>query len=114
MRKTEHAAEAIKYLNGYSLHGRNIRVDYSSTTKPHNPTPGQYLGEKKPLRELILLHSRLHTHVSAGYDDRYRGRYDDRRDDRRGYDRPRGDRYDRYDDRRDRCVDLLILYPTHS
>lgn len=52
MRKDEHATNAIKHLNGYNLHGRNIRVDYSATQKAHNPTPGQYMGEKKPLCEL--------------------------------------------------------------
>lgn len=49
MRKVEHAEAAIKHLNGYNLHGRVIRVDFSATQKPHNPTPGQYMGEKKPL-----------------------------------------------------------------
>lgn len=51
MRKIEHAEAAIKHLNGYNLHGRVIRVDFSATQKAHNPTPGQYMGEKKPLRE---------------------------------------------------------------
>ncbi|BEI85038.1 hypothetical protein CcaverHIS002_0504390 [Cutaneotrichosporon cavernicola] len=49
MRSTEDATRAIEKLNGIELHGRNIRVDYSATTKPHAPTPGEYRGEKRPL-----------------------------------------------------------------
>ena len=65
MRKTEHAAEAIKHLNGYNLHGRNIRVDYSATPKAHNPTPGQYMGEKKPICECASsMYIDLHQTVS--------------------------------------------------
>lgn len=48
MRSTEDATRAIEKLNGIELHGRNIRVDYSATTKPHAPTPGEYRGEKRP------------------------------------------------------------------
>lgn len=49
MRTIEDATRAIEKLNGIELHGRNIRVDYSATTKPHAPTPGEYRGEKRPL-----------------------------------------------------------------
>nr|KIR87751.1 transformer-2 protein [Cryptococcus tetragattii IND107] len=77
MRTTEDAARCIEKLNGLSLHGRNIRVDYSATQKPHSSTPGQYMGAKRPI---------------PGDDSYGRGRYDDRRG---GY----GDR--RHDDRRD-------------
>ena len=48
MRTTEDAARAIEKLNGLVLHGRAIRVDYSATQKPHNPTPGEYMGAKRP------------------------------------------------------------------
>ncbi|KAL1411301.1 hypothetical protein Q8F55_002252 [Vanrija albida] len=76
MRSVEDAARCIEKLNGVVLHGRAIRVDYSATTKPHAPTPGEYRGEKRP------------------FDDRFDGR---RRDDRRfggdRYDDRRGDRY---------------------
>ncbi|KIR25761.1 transformer-2 protein [Cryptococcus deuterogattii LA55] len=49
MRTTEDAARCIEKLNGLSLHGRNIRVDYSATQKPHSSTPGQYMGAKRPI-----------------------------------------------------------------
>ena len=29
------------------LHGRKLRVDFSATTRPHNPTPGEYRGNKR-------------------------------------------------------------------
>lgn len=51
MRTTEDAARCIEKLNGLSLHGRNIRVDYSATQKPHSSTPGQYMGAKRPIRK---------------------------------------------------------------
>jgi hypothetical protein len=58
MANTEDAARAIKDLNGFvrlskwpfpispdwfeqELHGRKIRVDFSLTERPHDPTPGQ-------------------------------------------------------------------------
>ncbi|OCF36679.1 transformer-2 protein [Kwoniella heveanensis BCC8398] len=90
MRTVEDATRCIDKLNGLSLHGRNIRVDYSATQKPHAPTPGEYMGVKRPIQE-----------------DRYRGSGGGRYDDRRGYDRGRGyddrrggyDSRDRYDDR---------------
>lgn len=46
MRSIEDATQCINKLNGFTIHGRNIRVDYSATPKPHDPTPGQYLGPK--------------------------------------------------------------------
>ncbi|EAL23587.1 hypothetical protein CNBA2340 [Cryptococcus deneoformans B-3501A] len=48
MRTVDDAARCIEKLNGLSLHGRNIRVDYSATQKPHSSTPGQYMGAKRP------------------------------------------------------------------
>lgn len=88
MRTTEDAARCIEKLNGLSLHGRNIRVDYSATQKPHSSTPGQYMGAKRPVRD--------DSYGRGRYDDR-RGGYDDRRhDDRRDY---YGSSSSRYDDR---------------
>lgn len=55
MRTIEDAQRCIDKLNGVALQGRPIRVDFSATRKPHNPTPGQYMGERKPMREFLLL-----------------------------------------------------------
>ncbi|CDR88041.1 related to Transformer-2 protein [Sporisorium scitamineum] len=48
MRDVEGASAAIQALNGKDLHGRRIRVDFSTTHKPHDPTPGIYKGEVRP------------------------------------------------------------------
>lgn len=106
MRTVEDAARCIEKLNGLSLHGRNIRVDYSATQKPHSSTPGQYMGAKRPVRKSSLTQRTSDTILSSyrAGDDRYgRGRYDDRRggygdrrDDRRDY---YGSSSSRYDDR---------------
>ncbi|ODN79835.1 hypothetical protein L202_03729 [Cryptococcus amylolentus CBS 6039] len=93
MRTVEDATRCIDKLNGLSLHGRNIRVDYSATQKPHHSTPGQYMGVKR-----------------GGYggdsyqrdDRRGGGRYDDRRDYGRRDDYYSGSRDSYRDNRRDR------------
>lgn len=51
MKTVPDATRCVESLNGLNLHGRSIRVDYSATRKPHQPTPGQYMGEKKPICE---------------------------------------------------------------
>lgn len=48
MRDVDGASAAIEALNGKDLHGRKIRVDFSTTHKPHDPTPGIYKGEIRP------------------------------------------------------------------
>lgn len=48
MSSTEEAQKCIDNLNGTELQGRRIRVDFSTTTKPHNPTPGAYMGQRRP------------------------------------------------------------------
>ncbi|KAE8541164.1 hypothetical protein D1P53_002520 [Cryptococcus gattii VGV] len=48
MRSIKDATQCIEKLNGFTIHGRNIRVDYSATVRPHDPTPGQYFGPKRP------------------------------------------------------------------
>jgi transformer-2 protein len=102
MRTVEDAQRAIESLNGAVLNGRPVRVDFSATQKAHNPTPGQYKGERKPACELS------HQRMVWAYrvDDDYRGGgyggYGRDRDDRRPYG---GGGRDRYDDRdRDRSV----------
>ncbi|WWC70279.1 uncharacterized protein I206_104229 [Kwoniella pini CBS 10737] len=122
MRTIEDAQRAIEKLNGLNLHGRNIRVDFSATQKPHAPTPGQYMGVKRPTYEDNRTNDRRGgpDRGGRGYDDRYArggrgydnrsGGYDNRAggggyDNRsRGYDRPPRDDRDKYaerDDRRD-------------
>lgn len=39
------AREARDKCNGIDLDGRKIRVDFSSTQRPHTPTPGMYMGK---------------------------------------------------------------------
>lgn len=48
MATTEQATMCIEKLNGVDLQGRNMRVDYSTTQRPHDPTPGAYMGHKRP------------------------------------------------------------------
>lgn len=48
MRDVDGASAAIEALNGKDLHGRRIRVDFSTTHRPHDPTPGIYKGEVRP------------------------------------------------------------------
>lgn len=41
------ATRARDALNGIDIDDRKIRVDYSVTHRPHTPTPGEYMGERK-------------------------------------------------------------------
>lgn len=122
MRTEEDAMRAIEKLNGIvsssylfsarlrhklsksfqELHGRNIRVAFSTTTKPHQSTPGQYMGFKDGLGGDNY---RRDGGRGGGYGDRDRHssyrRDDDRRDNRDRYDDRRRDRDDRYSSSRD-------------
>lgn len=110
MASQEEAEKCIEKLNGIELHGRNIRVAYSMTTKPHQSTPGEYMGfktnpprfgdrERYPPRDRYDDRRDRDRGYGGGY--RRDDRYDDRRDRDRGYDRGYSRRDDRYDDRRD-------------
>lgn len=79
----EEAARCIQELNGLDLNGRRIRVDYSTTDRPHAPTPGEYMGHRR-----------------SDYDDRRRDRGYDREGRDRDYGRDRDGHRDR--DWRDR------------
>jgi transformer-2 protein len=48
MATVEEATRCIEKLNGIDLHGRNMRVDFSTTQRPHEPTPGAYMGHRRP------------------------------------------------------------------
>lgn len=47
MATIEDATKCIQELNGVELNGRRIRVDYSVTERPHQPTPGEYMGHRR-------------------------------------------------------------------
>lgn len=38
------AIDAKESCSGMEIDGRRIRVDYSITSRPHEPTPGEYKG----------------------------------------------------------------------
>ncbi|KAI8096207.1 uncharacterized protein BX664DRAFT_54705 [Halteromyces radiatus] len=42
------ATRARDELNGIEIDGRKVRVDYAVTHRAHSPTPGEYMGEKRP------------------------------------------------------------------
>jgi transformer-2 protein len=97
MRAVEDAQRALESLNGTVMNGRPVRVDFSATQKAHNPTPGQYKGEKKPGCEFVFTLCMTKLMID---DDNYSrgggGGYGRDRDDGR---RPYGGDRDRYDDR---------------
>ncbi|GAA5899470.1 hypothetical protein JCM8208_000566, partial [Rhodotorula glutinis] len=47
MGSVDDAQRGIDDMNGVDLHGRRIRVDFSATRRPHEPTPGEYRGPKR-------------------------------------------------------------------
>ena len=89
------AERALQKCNGILLNGRSIRVDFSRTSAPHDPTPGQYMGVRREVGGRFLEGER------RGDSGRYYGggggggrapRYYE--EGRAGYDR-RGDDYHR-------------------
>ncbi|PKI84789.1 hypothetical protein MVES_001181 [Malassezia vespertilionis] len=119
MRDVESATEAVTQINNTELQGRRIRVDFSSTTRAHEPTPGEYRGNPRFTDERERPALTGSSYRGAAYErrsherDHAYGRHDERRswgrergydkDDRRGWTRDRRDdrrpSYDR-DDRR--------------
>ncbi|PPR03998.1 hypothetical protein CVT24_010491 [Panaeolus cyanescens] len=70
MGTVEEATKCIQELNGMELNGRKIRVDYSVTDRPHNPTPGEYMGHRRA----------RDRDDRRDHRDSYRDSYRDRRD----------------------------------
>ncbi|EST06099.1 RNA recognition motif domain protein [Kalmanozyma brasiliensis GHG001] len=78
MRDVEGAQAAIDALNGKDLHGRRIRVDFSTTHRPHDPTPGIYKGEVRPDDRARPPPGRGPGGGGGGRGERYNGRAFDR------------------------------------
>ena len=108
MKDIETATRAIEQLNNVELHGRRIRVDYSSTTRAHDPTPGEYRGNPRPVGGDRFSRPQGSSYRGSafgrerGWGERGRGRDRDREFSRYHdsyYDRPPRDRGgSRYDD----------------
>ena len=108
MKDIETATRAIEQLNNVELHGRRIRVDYSSTTRAHDPTPGEYRGNPRPVGGDRFSRPQGSSYRGSafgrerGWGERGRGRDRDREFSRYHdsyYDRPPRDRgVSRYDD----------------
>ncbi|CAG8592393.1 10442_t:CDS:2 [Funneliformis mosseae] len=50
MNSIDESTIAKDKTNGMELNGRNMRVDYSLTQRPHTPTPGEYMGDRPRYR----------------------------------------------------------------
>ena len=88
----------LQAMDGQELDGRQVRVDFSITKRPHTPTPGKYMG--RPSRDFNRSGP---PGGHRGGRERYGDRWDrgDRYGEREGGSRYREER--RYDDR-DRSV----------
>ena len=52
------ATAARDALNGTVIEGRQARVDFSRTNRPHSPTPGQYMGREDQVTDSRSLRRR--------------------------------------------------------
>ena len=92
----------LQAMDGQELDGRQVRVDFSITKRPHTPTPGKYMG--RPSRDFNRSGGERGGH--RGGRDRYGDRGEGRYGEREGGGRYREER--RYDDR-DRSVSAVML-----
>ncbi|CAG8542652.1 13992_t:CDS:2 [Rhizophagus irregularis] len=53
MNSVEEATIAKDKTNGMVFNGRNMRVDYSLTQRPHTPTPGEYMGDRPRYQAVV-------------------------------------------------------------
>ncbi|GBC40053.2 transformer-2 protein homolog beta isoform X2 [Rhizophagus irregularis DAOM 181602=DAOM 197198] len=53
MNSVEEATIAKDKTNGMEVNGRNMRVDYSLTQRPHTPTPGEYMGDRPRYQAVV-------------------------------------------------------------
>jgi len=96
MATVEEATRCIQELNGVDLNGRRIRVDYSVTDRPHNPTPGEYMGHRRSGRDSHYGGRDRESHRDSHRDrDRDHHRRGDRDKDRDPYGRDSRDWRDR-------------------
>jgi len=105
----EDATKAKDALNGSTLHGNKVRIDFSYTRQPHSPTPGRYMGKiSEPRGGPYRGSSRYHPYGGGSYyggsrrsPPRYEYDYDRRSRDYYGdrYSGGHDDYYERYDDR---------------
>lgn len=79
------AERAIPDTNGMNFLGRNIRVDFSATTRPHDPTPGRYMGEVPRRDDRRGGRRRSRSRSRDRYRRRSRDRSRSRSRDRRSY-----------------------------
>ncbi|CAE6506221.1 unnamed protein product [Rhizoctonia solani] len=107
MSTPDEAARCITELNGLDLNGRRIRVDYSTTERPHAPTPGEYMGHRRPEYEDRRRRDDRDSHHGRDWKDRR----DNRDRDREPRDRERDRDY--RDRERDRRSPRRSLSPSH-
>ncbi|KAG8689109.1 hypothetical protein FRC11_004087, partial [Ceratobasidium sp. 423] len=108
MSTVEEAGRCIAELNGLDLNGRRIRVDYSTTDRPHAPTPGEYMGHRRPEYEDRRRRDDRDSYYGRDWKDRrdHRDRDRDRDRDREHRDKDRDREYrDRDRDYRDKDRD---------